>query len=90
MHDVKVFPNEECATQHKLLFCDARIVKSEDHCKKFLPKCRVWNKCKLCKLQQADLHDKFCKTFTSEMSDTSGEQVDNFWLRLKQGLFSTT
>ena len=24
------------------------------------------------------------------MSDTSGEQVDSFWLRLKQGLFSTT
>ena len=70
MRDVKVIPNEECVTQHKLLVCDARIVKSEDRCKKFVPKRRLW------KLQQADLPDKFYETFTGEMSDISGEQVD--------------
>ena len=69
--DVKVIPNEECVTQHKLLVCDARIVKREDRCNKFVPKRRVW------KLQQADLRDKLCETFTGEMSDNSGEQVDD-------------
>ena len=48
-------------------------------CKKFEPKRRVW------KVQQADLRDKFCETFTGEMNDTSGEQVDDIWSRLKQG-----
>ena len=58
MQDVKVIPNEECVTQHKLLVCDAGIVKSEDRYKKFVPKRHVW------KLQQADFQDKFCQTFT--------------------------
>ena len=84
MRDVKVIPNEECVTQHKLLVCDARIVKSEDRCKKFVPKRRLW------KLQQADLPDTFYETFTGEMNDISGEQVGNIWSRLKQGLFSAT
>ena len=64
VRDVKAIPNEECVTQHKLLVCDARIVKSEDRYKKFVPK-----RC-VSKLQQADLRDKFCKTFTSEINDT--------------------
>ena len=38
VRDVKVIPNEECVTQHNLLACYARIVKSEDGCKKFVPK----------------------------------------------------
>ena len=38
VQDVKVIPNEECVTQLKLLVCDARIVISEDRCKKFVPK----------------------------------------------------
>ena len=38
VRDVKVIPNEECVTQHNLLACYARIVKSEDRCKKFVPK----------------------------------------------------
>ena len=84
MCDVKVIPNEECVTQHKLLVCDARIVKSEDWCKKFVSKRRVW---KL--LQQADLCDKFVK-LVGEMSDTSSEQVGNIWSRLKQDLLSAT
>ena len=42
MRDVKVILNEECATQYKLLVCDARIAKSEDWCKKFVQKCHVW------------------------------------------------
>ena len=82
MCDVKVIPNKECVTQHKLL--DTRIVKSEDWCKKFVPKWCVW------KLQQADLCDKFCETLTGKMNDTSGEQVNNIWSRLKQGLLSAT
>ena len=56
--------------QHKLLVYDARIVKSEDRCKKFVPKSRVWS------LQQPDLRDKFCEIFTGETNDISGEQVD--------------
>ena len=84
MHDVKVIPNEECVNQHKLLVCDARIVKSEDRCQKFVPKRPGW------KLQQADLSDKFYETFTGEIKYTSGEQVDNIWPRLKQGLLSAT
>ena len=84
VRDVKTIPSEECVTQHKLLVCDARIVKSEDRCKKFIPKRRV------SKLQQADLRDKFCKTFASEINDTSDEQVDDIWSRLKQGLLSAT
>ena len=75
MHDVKVIPNEECVTQHKLLVCDARIVKKEDQCKKFVPKRCVW------KLQQADLHGKFCETFTGEINDTTGEQVEDVFRR---------
>ena len=71
MRDVKVIPNEECVTQHKLLICDGRIAKSEDRYKKLVPKRLVW------KLQQADFRDKFCETFTGEMSDTAGEQVDD-------------
>ena len=35
---MKVIPNEECVTQHKLLVFDGRIVKCEDQCKKFVPK----------------------------------------------------
>ena len=38
VHDVKAIPNEESVTLHKLLVCDASIVKSEDWCKKFVPK----------------------------------------------------
>ena len=53
MRDGKVFSNEVCVTQHKLLVCDSRIVKSEDRCQKFVPKQHVW------KLQQAALHDTF-------------------------------
>ena len=82
MRDVKVIPKKECVTQHKLFVCDARIVKSEDRFKNFVPKRRV------CKLQQADLHDKFCETLTSEINYTSCEQVDDIWSRLKQGLLS--
>ena len=65
MRDVKVIPNQKCVTQHKLLVCDTRIVKSEDQCKKFVPKRN---------LQQADLSDKFCETFTGEINDTSGDK----------------
>ena len=75
MRDVKDIPNGECVTQHKLLVCDARIVKNADRCKQFILKRRVW------KLQLADLRDKLCETFTGEMNDTSGEQVDNIWSR---------
>ena len=50
---------------------DVRIVKSEDWCKKCVPKQCVW------KLGWTDLCDKFCETFTAEMNDTTGEQVDN-------------
>ena len=39
---IKVIPSKECVTHYKLLSCDARIVKSEDWCKKFVPKRRVW------------------------------------------------
>ena len=77
--DVKVIPNEEYLTQHKLLVSDARIVKSKDQCKKFVLKRRIW------KLEQADLRNKFCEIFTGEMNDTAGEQLHNIWLRLKQG-----
>ena len=70
MRDVKVSPHEECLTQHKLLVCDARIVKSEGWCNKFVPKQHVW------KLQQPDLCDKFGETFTGEINDISGQQVD--------------
>ena len=67
-------------TQHKLLVCDARIVKSEDWSKKFVPRRHTW------KLQQDDLRE----TFADEMNDNSGEQVDDIWSRLKQGLLSAT
>ena len=46
-------------------------------CKKFVPKSRLW------KLQQSDLCDTFCETFTGEIYDTSGEQVANIWSKLK-------
>ena len=52
--------------------------------KKFVPKRRVW------KLQQVDLRNEFCEPSTDEMNDTSGEQVDDIWFRLKQGLLSAT
>ena len=81
---MKVIPNEECVTQHKLLVCDSRIVRSEDRCKKFVPKRRIW------RLPQADLRDKFCETFMGEMNDTSGQQVDDIWSILKQALLSAT
>ena len=80
MRDVKVIPNEECVTQHKLLACDERIVRSEDRCKKYVPKRRFR------KLERADICDKFCDPFTDETNDTSVEQVDDIWSRLKQGL----
>ena len=80
MRDVKVIPNEECVTQHKLLACDERIVRSEDRCKKYVPKRRFR------KLERADICDKFCDPFTGETNDTSVEQVDDIWSRLKQGL----
>ena len=51
MLDVKVIPNEECATQDKLIAYDATIVKRSA----FVPKRHVW------KLQQADLYDSFVK-----------------------------
>ena len=84
VRDVKVIPNEECVIQHKLLTCDARIAKSKDRCRKFVPKRRAW------KSQQADLRDKFCETFIRETNDTSGNQVEDIWSRLKQGLLSAT
>ena len=49
-----------------------------------LQKRRVW------KLQQADLPDKFCETFTGEINYMAGKQVDDIWSRLKQGLLSAT
>ena len=51
--NVNVTPNEGCVIKHKLLVCDARLTKSEDQCKKFVPKQFVW------KLQQADLCGEF-------------------------------
>ena len=51
VRDVKVIPNEECVTQHKILACDTRIVKREDRCKKFV----------------ADISNKFCETFTGKI-----------------------
>ena len=84
MCDVKVIPIEECVAQHKLLVCDTRIAKNEDRCEKFVAKRRVW------KLQEADLGDKLCETFTGEIHDTSGKQVDAIWSSLKQGLLSAT
>ena len=84
MRDVKVIPNEKCVIQHKLLVCDARIVRSEDRYKKYVPKQRIWS------LPQGDLRDKFCETFTGEMNDTSGQQVDDIWSILKQALLSAT
>ena len=72
-------------TQHRLIVFNARIVKSQDRCNKFVAKRRVW------KLQQDDLlHDKFCETFAGEINYTSGDRVDNIWTRLKQGLLSPT
>ena len=38
--DMKVIPNEECVTSHKLPVFDAKIVKSEDRSKTFVPKRR--------------------------------------------------
>ena len=84
VRDVKVITNGECVTQHKLLVCDTRMVKIEVWCKKFVPKRCEW------KLQQADLRDKLCETFTDEMKDTAGEHADDTWSRLKQGLLSAT
>ena len=53
VHELKVIPIEVCVTQQKkkLLVCDVRIVKSEDWCKKCVPKQCVW------KLRWADLCD---------------------------------
>ena len=49
-----------------------------------VPKWCVW------KLQKADPRDKFCGTFMGKMNDTAGEQVDNIWSRLEQGLLSAS
>ena len=35
---MNVIPNEECVTKPKLLVGNARIVKSEGQCTKFVPK----------------------------------------------------
>ena len=84
VRDVKVTPNEECVTQHKLLDCDARTAKTDDQCEKFVPK-----RCAR-KLQKAHFRDTFCEIFTGEMNDTAGEQVDDIRSRLKQGLLFAT
>ena len=39
---------------------------------------------------KTDLPDKFCETFTGEINYMAGEQVDDIWSRLKQGLLSAT
>ena len=78
----KCNPAQTTCLRCKLLVCDASIVKSEDWCKKFVPKQHVW------KLQQADLCSNFYETFTGKMNDMAGEQVEHIWLRLKQGLLS--
>ena len=44
VHDVKVILDEECVTKLKIPVCDARTAKSEDWCKKFVPKWHVCNK----------------------------------------------
>ena len=76
MCDVKVIPNEESVIQHILLGFHVKIVKSEGQCKRFVPKRRAW------KLQQADVRDKFCESFTCEINHTSGEKVDDICSRL--------
>ena len=52
VRDVKIISNEECVNQQSLLVCHARVIKSEDQFRKFVPKQRVW------KLKQADLRDE--------------------------------
>ena len=74
---MKVIPNEQCVTQHKLLVCDSRIVKSENLGKKFVPKQCIW---------KPNLCDKFCETLTGEINDTLGEQVDNIYFLLQKRL----
>ena len=40
--NVKVVPNEECVSQHKLLIADTLISAPLPKRRKFIPKCRVW------------------------------------------------
>ena len=81
VRDLKVIPNVHKPAQTTCLW--QKNKKNENWCKKFVPKWRLW------KLQQSDFCDKFCETFTGEIYDTSGEQVDDIWSRLKRGLLST-
>ena len=52
VRDVKIISNEECVTQQNLLVCHARVIKSENQIRKFVPKRRVWT------VKQADLRDE--------------------------------
>ena len=80
--DVKVIPNEECVTQHKLLVYDARILKKKRTVKEICTKTVSMGKC-----SKLIFMIKFCETFTGEINYTSGKEVDNI-SRLKQGLLS--
>ena len=76
---MKVVPNEECVSQHKLLVVDTQISAPSLKRRKFVPKCRVW------KLKQPEFQQKFLEKATKEFTDLSELELDTNtrWQNLK-------
>ena len=83
--NVKVVPNEECVSQHKLLIADTLISAPLPKRRKFIPKCRVW------KLKHSEVRESFLEKATQTFADLNLEDPtsENLWQSYKSILKSS-
>ena len=86
--DCKVFPNEECVPQHKLLVCDVFLKANVKVKQKFTPKPRVW------KLKDDIVKQEFENTFVASLAEPSDHGlndniVEGLWAVLKNALLKS-
>ena len=84
--DVKVIPNEECLSQHRLLVCTFKISIPPKPKRKFTARLRTW------KLREpactADFKTEFEKKCGDDVVDSQAHSTEEIWERLKSNLNS--
>ena len=87
IRDVKVFPGEECLTQHKLLVCIFKITVLPKPKRKFTPRLKTW------KLKDPACAAEFLNEFNEKCDvnsavDSQTQSTEEIWGRFKSSLTS--
>ena len=81
--NIKCIVGEECASQHKLLVADLRIVAPKPKRRKFIPKCRIW------KLRQEEVMTRYKHEVSQKFATMpKDESPDDIWESYKSSLKS--